>query len=60
MRKYWGQKAIIENNVLVALDEVETFNQVGEMQDGSKVYEDKNGEQYIRTKTYGQFVFYHI
>lgn len=71
MRKYWGLKAMVENGVLVETSEPTLFMQVGEMSDGTKVYEDIgavvtgtpqsiDGKQYIRCKTFGKYLFYTI
>lgn len=61
MRTYWGIKAIVEHGEIVdIITEPEAFTLVGEMSDGSKVYEDENKEQFFRRKVYGKFVFIHI
>lgn len=58
MKKYWGLKAIVKNNIIVDITTTpEVFTQVGEMLEGCKVYEDANGKSYFRQKIYGKFIF---
>lgn len=60
MRTYYGCKAIVKDGRLIGISEPQTFIQIGEMADGTKVYEDANKEQFTRTRVYGKYLFVHI